>query len=177
MKDLTITKQIIFLLFTYTFSATSCAETTLISTSKGKYKDYYHIQMNLKNIPFTFSSDDKGKKYNTYDHKSIASNGGQFEILIPKEHFPIKAPKCSSNIIVRMPWTNSSFSNSDDLIKKKVNVFKRLIDNKGDLTITIELNPYITVLSKKPLNLELKNCNVFFRQSNGRYIDYLGPRK
>lgn len=167
----------LFICIAFTLSTTSCAATDSnlnISVSKGKYKDYYHIQLNLKDIPFSISKDNNGKNYSTYSEQDLIGNGGQFEILIPVDHFPIPAPNCRSNIIARMPWTNPSILNSKDLIKVKIDLLNRLKSNNGDLTVTLELNPYVKVLSKQPLELELKNCNAFYRQSKGRYIDYLG---
>lgn len=145
-----------------------------ISVSKGKYKDYYHIQLSLKDIPFKISSDNNGKDYSKHSKKDLIDNGGQFEILIPSNKFPISAPNCKSNIKVRMPWTNSSLPNSIDLIKDKIKVLDSLLTADSPPVITLELNPYINVFSKQPLKLELKNCNVFFRHAKGKYIDYLG---
>jgi len=177
MKNYKLIKQPLLFSILLATTSTLCAETSSspdISINKGKYKDYYHIQLNLKNIPFSFSKDNNNKNYSTYTEKDLFSNGGQFEILIPKEHFPISAPSCSSNIIARMPWTNPSIANSKDLVNKKVSLFKELSNKKGDLNIALELNPYVTVLSKQPLKLELKNCNVFYRHNKGEYINYLG---
>jgi len=45
---------------------------------------------------------------------------------------------------------------------------------RGSVDVVIELNPYVRVKSKNPLELELTNRNVFFRSAHGRYIDYVG---
>lgn len=169
----------LYLLFLAAFisSTTSCAMANSninISISKGKYKDYYHIQLDLKDVPFSMSKDNSNKSFSAYSKKDFIENGGQFEILIPVNHFPISAPNCKSNIIVRMPWTNASLPNSANLIKDKANVLDSLL-NIGSLpVITLELNPYVNISSKQPLKLELKNCNIFFRHSKGKYINYLG---
>jgi len=37
----------------------------------------------------------------------------------------------------------------------------------------LELNPYVKVLNKDPLQVELGYCNVFFRHRDGDYYDRL----
>jgi len=162
------------------FSSYSCANSNddlNISVSKGKYKDYYHIQLDIKNIPYTFSKDEKGNLYKDYTQEMLVNNGGQFEILIPVDQFPVPSPNCSKNIILRMPWTNPASSKSKTFLSEKYELFEDLKRKDGDLTVAIELNPYINVVSQNPLKLELKNCNVFFRHSKGKYIDYVGKIK
>jgi len=174
--------SIICLLFSTTLliSNISCANSNdglNISVSKGKYRDYYHIQLDLKNTPYTFSKDEKGNLYKDYTQEMLVENGGQFEILMPADQFPVPSPNCSNNIILRMPWTNPAPSKSKAFLSEKYQLFEDLKRKDGDLIVTIELNPYVNVISQNPLKLELQNCNVFFRHSKGKYINYVGKIK
>jgi len=56
--------------------------------------------------------------------------------------------------------------------KRKRALYNDLLASKS-IKVTLELNPYIKVLSKAPLQIELKQCNVFFRHRAGDYYDQL----
>jgi len=123
-----------------------------VSVSAGKYVDYYHIQYDL--IPNQY-----------FINAEYGFNeGGQFEVFVPKSYFPIDAPNCNENIIIRMPYSANE--------KRKRALYDALLSSK-DVTVTLELNPYIKVLSKAPLQVELEYCNVFFRHRAGDYYDKL----
>ena len=139
MKYLSI---IIFLLATFKLSAQE------VRVSSGKYADYYHIQYDL--IPNQYS-------LNT---EYSFNEGGQFEVFVPKTYFPIDAPNCRENIIIRMPYSDNE--------KRKRVLYDELLLSKA-VTVTLELNPYIKILRKEPLQIELENCNVFFRHRAGDY--------
>lgn len=145
-----------------------------IYTSHGKYEDYYHIK-------FTLTPDNtllELKGYNKYGPSQYKFSDGQFEIFIPKDKFPIPAPKCSGYIILRMSMTLGALANKEKYIAEKKLLFDRIKKMKeaksGNIDVVIELNPYIMVKSKEPLSIELTECNVFFRDAGGRYIDYVG---
>ncbi len=123
-----------------------------IKVNPGKYSDYYHIKYEL--------TPDKYKVNSEYGF----NKGGQFEVFVPKEHFPITAPNCNENIIIRMPYS--------DLENRKRALYNDLLSSKT-ITVTLELNPYIKVLNKDPLQIELEYCNVFFRHRAGDYYDQL----
>lgn len=93
------------------------------------------------------------------------NDGGQFEVLVPKEYFPVPAPNCRKNIIIRMPWSE----NEED----KQQLFNTLSSTEKPVQVILELNPYVVVLSKEPLQLQLTYCNVFFRHRNGNYYHQL----
>lgn len=118
----------------------------------GKYSDYYHMKYELTSGNYSVNSE--------YGF----SKGGQFEVFVPKERFPIAAPSCKKNIIIRMPHSGSE--------KRKRALYNELLLSKT-ITVTLELNPYVKVLKKDPLQVELKYCNVFFRQKAGDYFDQL----
>lgn len=124
-----------------------------LKTNKGKYSNYYHIKYTLKPNMYQINTE--------YGFTS----GGQFEVYIPKKYFPISAPNCKKNIILRMPGIYSSSN-------KKETLYKELLNNQ-EKTVVIELNPYLKVKQKEPLILELKYCNVFFRHKNDDYYDKL----
>ncbi|MFK3862270.1 hypothetical protein [Pseudoalteromonas rhizosphaerae] len=81
-----------------------------------------------------------------------------------EEYFPITAPMCKKNIIIRMPYSKSE--------KRKRALYNALLLSKT-MTVILELNPYVKVLQKEPLQVELENCNVFFRHKAGDYFDQL----
>ncbi|GAB4491836.1 MAG: hypothetical protein Tsb0010_00370 [Parvularculaceae bacterium] len=101
------------------------------------------------------------------------TEGGQFEILIPVSEFPVPAPNCEGYIIVRMPWTDPDLANAERAIADKRSLYERIramrAIGEGVVTVTLELNPYVEVVSEEPLRLRLTQCNVFFRQQAGAY--------
>ncbi|MCC3860499.1 hypothetical protein [Pseudemcibacter aquimaris] len=124
-----------------------------ITVNSGKYADYFHMHYEL--VPGQYSINlDYG-----------FNQGGQFEVLVPKEYFPIPAPECNKNIIIRMP-----FSVNEN--RKKV-LYDNLLRATEKTTVTLELNPYVNVINEESLKLELQYCNVFFRHKNGDYHDSL----
>ena len=125
---------------------------TEIKVNPGKYSNYYHMKFELLSGQYELNAEYGFNK------------GGQFEVFVPKEHFPIAAPKCKENIIIRMPHSKSE--------SKKRALFDSLSASKS-VTVTLELNPYINVLKTSPLEIELQYCNVFFRHRAGDYFDQL----
>ena len=124
-----------------------------VTINPGKYSDYYHIPYSL----------DPGK-YQV--NKAYGFNdGGQFEVLVPKEYFPVPAPNCRKNIIVRMPWSEHE--------EKKKALYEELLSASKPVPVILELNPCVRVLQDQPLSLELTYCNVFFRHRNGDYFNHL----
>ncbi len=154
-----------------------------IHVSPGKYNDYYHLRFTLtpENCSLSVSPTERQHRYannNTYE----LSEGGQFEVFIRKQAFPIPAPHTDSDyLILRMPYTNPNLPEANRHIATKRALFNQIQAMKskgqGSVEVTIELNPYVTVLKHEPLTLELSGRNVFFRQALGQYIDYVGPLK
>lgn len=144
------------------------AENNEVVTSVLNGKNYYHLKFLLssKNIVSVAS----------YTDKQFLDNGGQFEVLVKKNAFPISSPNCKSNIILRMPWTNPKLSNSKLFISEKMAIYKAIknITNSEEhdtLDIAVELNPYVSLKSNR---FELTQCNIFFRHARGRYISRTG---
>jgi hypothetical protein len=148
---------------------------TSIYTLPGKYNDFYHVKYTLKKATICRELSDKRRLTSTF------LDGGQFEVLIPKEQFPVSAPNCKKHIILRMPWTNPALLNAPLFIEQKRHLFGQIEAlKKGDvdeIDVVIELNPYVRVKNQAPLELELERCNVFFRHAHGQYVDYVGPLK
>lgn len=121
---------------------------TEIKVNSGKYSNDYHMKFEQLS-----------------GHAEYGFNkGGQFEVIVSKEHFPITASRCKDNIIIRMPYSKSE--------AKKHALFDTLAASKT-VTVTLELNPYINVLKTSPLEIELQYCNVFFRHRSGDYFEQL----
>ncbi len=135
----------------------------------GKYSNYYHLKYRLEKDNFNMSM---GKRSSNFSNED-----GQFEIFLDKRKFPIKSPQCKSKLVLRMPSTLSSNKYSQQSILEKKKLYEK-IDRvfKGEdkeIDVIIELNPYIKLKSEDPLELELKNCNIFFRTKNNSYFDSL----
>lgn len=174
------------------------AQDNQIYTSETKGVVYYHIKYTLTPENTLLPNDPKvvaefGLKRNAenyrkeiLDEQSINfKEYGQFEIFIPVEKFPFTHHE-SGYMIVRMAQTlgdneystHSKDTKGYDYVVEKQALYNRIKEmkesGKGSVDVVIELNPYVKVKSKNPLELELINRNVFFRSAHGRYIDYAG---
>jgi len=151
-----------------------------IHVSRGRYGSYYHLLLTLRAADFelTVPADQRVPRYDTENRYAFSAEG-QFEIFVRKEAFGLPAPKCARYIIVRMPATDPSTRDATDKLKRKRALFdaiERLKRSGGSaLDVAIELNPYVHVVSRDPLRLQLTQCNVFFRQAAGSYVDHVGP--
>lgn len=134
----------------------------IVNTTGGK--PYYHLMYSLNSEKI--DSVDRLTKDEFYQ------NGGQFEVHINKDLFPIRSPNCKSNIILRMPWVKENSS-----LDEKYGLYKDIAalreDNDGKtVDVAIELNPYI---DSDDNGIYLTQCNVFFRSKNGKYIGNIHP--
>ena len=151
-----------------------------IYPSEGKYTRYYHLLLKLHPPDFelTVPADQRRPRYTTENRYEFSENG-QFEIFLRKEAFPVPAPKCERYIIIRMPGTDPSSADAARKLGQKRGLFDALKELKnsaaGARDVAIELNPYVQVVRRDPPQLELTECNVFFRQADGAYIDRAGP--
>ena len=146
-------------------------EESEIVTSAINGKEYYHLEYVLT-------------KENIVSIDPLTStqfkiNGGQFEVFLNKSMFPIDAPACKSNIILRMPWTSSELTSHELFIDEKYEVYKEIrnafeSNDAYPVHVVIELNPYVVLKGEQ---FKLTQCNIFFRQGNGRYISYTGSLK
>jgi len=141
-----------------------------IVINNGPYGPYYHLRLDLKAETVDFAESDR-----------TARSGGQFEIRLRREKFPVPAPRCRGSIILRMPWTSPLATEAKEKIAGKEELLKRILaleNNPNEvLPVVIELNPYVKVVSRRPLKVQLTQCNVFFRDAHGAYVDATGPVK
>ncbi len=141
-----------------------------IVVNEGRYSPYYHLRLELNAETIDFAESDR-----------TARSGGQFEIRLRREKFPVPAPRCRGSIILRMPWTSPLATEAKEKIATKEELLKRILaleNNPNEvLPVVIELNPYVKLVSRRPLKVQLTQCNVFFRDAHGAYVDATGPVK
>lgn len=140
----------------------ACAQNPHYSTYQHKGKEYFHV-------PYTLTAD------NIVDVEPISTeqliaDGGQFEILIKKEAFPVRAPNCQANIIARMPWTDQK-EKIDSRVTAYNGIKSVLKGEAASTDVVLELNPYV---DQDKDGAYLTQCNVFFRVHQGQYINHLG---
>ena len=178
---------ILFLIFGFflVFMESSYAESAnSIVVAAGKCNDYYHVKVTLtpENSELTVSFDERPQTTPYIDNKYEFSSWGQFEVFVDRNVFPVPAPHFTKKyLILRMPGTKPGSEKAKKYIEEKRRLFEEIknmkLSGKGQVEVIVELNPYINVLSKDPLRVELSGRNIFFRDAHGRYIDYLGPLK
>jgi len=153
-----------------------------IYTVPGRIGDCYHLPFTLtpKNCELSISTSERTPKYGGSNEYEFAE-GGQFEVFIKKENFPIPVSNHKGRyVILRMPYTFSGQTNALASLTDKRKLFDRIqkmkSENKGSVNIIVELlREYIIIKKKKPLTIELEYPNVWFRHAYGKYIDYVGP--
>jgi len=139
-----------------------------IFVTPGKYGPYYHVRLQLKAAAIDFTASDH-----------TISSGGQFEIRLRLEYFPVPAPNCRGPVILRMPWTAPDDAGAREKIAAKEALLKKILAleqfPQETLSVVVELNPYVEVVGRDPLRLRLTECNVFFRHAFGAYVDHTRP--
>jgi hypothetical protein len=152
-----------------------CVADGTIKTGPGPWKStlyYLCFQMNsstvLLNNPDTLNEFGDDGQF----------EAGAFSVIVLPSAFPVPAPNSCKGVIVSMPWTG--YSASPDA-KANVVAKKALYDQlsalksnpNGHVNVVLKLNPYVTVVQTNPLKLRLTECNVFFRDVNGKYVPSL----
>jgi hypothetical protein len=95
---------------------------------------YYHLLFTLNTGNLT--------KFEVLSGRQFKQNNGQFEVLLKEQSFPIAAPDCKSNIILRIPWVADQLGLAQKYLLYKTTM--ALTDNQRDtVTVAIELNPYV----------------------------------
>jgi hypothetical protein len=139
-----------------------------IVTNPGRYGPYYHLRLVLTGESVIFAESDRQVR-----------DGGQFEIRLRRNLFPVQAPACKGALILRMPWTSTATPDRAQKTQAKealLNRIRRLESTRGEtVPVVLELNPYVRVISRSPLRVELTGCNLFFRHASGGYVDRLEP--
>jgi len=149
---------------------TLATDASPIVISKGKYSDYYHIN-------YTLTPDNTRLSLGDAEPNTFENENGQFEVYLNKNQFPIVAPKCEHTLILRMPGTSPVGNQVQQSINEKKILFERIQSmintHSGVVEVIIELNPYVEKIRNNPLTLQLNQCNIFFRQTQNRYVDSL----
>lgn len=114
--------------------------------------------------------------------QDFSEHSGDFYVFIDKAAFPVRAPERCSRIVLRMPLTfNAAYKTALEGIASKRNIYEQIKKMQetgaGSVAAIVGLNPNFIVKSENPLRVELTGCDVFFRDDNGKYIDYLGERQ
>ena len=90
---------------------------------------------------------------------------GQFQVLIPKQLFPVAAPHCRKNVILRMPGTAPHAPNAKAALDAKWDLFQSIhavLDGRASgVKVFIDAGPYMTRDNYGRVVLEW--CNAFFR--------------
>jgi hypothetical protein len=120
-----------------------------ITINKGIYASYYHMAYQLDPETYTVNAGENFDK------------SGRFEVLVPKELFPVPAPYCPQDIMIRMPLSNNNIES------KKL--YDLLMKGNAKIDVVVELNPHFIGISTDPRELELLFCDVFFRHKLGDY--------
>lgn len=152
------------------FAKQSIGAVEVVVVTAGKL-DYYHLEYSLTRNNFV--------SFAEMSEQDFLIEGGQFEFEISRATFPIAAPACSGNLLIRMPRGEVDSSAGRQNAGKKHQLYQALLAMyKGELTaasavpVVLELNPYVERLSRG--RYELTACNLFFRHLDGRYIPYTG---
>jgi len=139
-------------------------ETPAIVVNSGRYAPYYHMRFDMTAAAIDFSRADRS-----------VGPGGQFTIRVRAARFPVPAPSCRGDLVLRMPWTAPGVPEAERKVAAKAALLDRLLalehTPEGRVPVVLELNPYVRVMSQSPLTLQLTQCNVFFRQVAGGYVD------
>ena len=146
-----------------------------VNTTNGK--KYYHLEVSLHKDDFrlTWPEEwfDPQWPESTSGTCEIYEPTGGFIIFIRKSTFPVPAPNCNSDWL-KVVMNGRSDDASDAQTKKTL--WKRLLAVKAgelsEVSAIIELNPYVSVLNKDPLIVELDYCNLNFRTAWGAYVDH-----
>tara|TARA_R110000868_G_scaffold17428_2_gene76574 strand:+ start:831 stop:1337 length:507 start_codon:yes stop_codon:yes gene_type:complete len=146
----------------------SCSNAAITETSApytvnvgGNGTAYYHLLYDLS--PKNLLSVER------VSQQQFVANGGQFELIIKQTDFPIPAPQCKSDIILRMPWVAPQHD-----VSEKYQLYLAIVNladtQQGRVPVAIELNPYVEINKD---GIQLQHCNVFFRHSRNHYIPHI----
>jgi hypothetical protein len=108
-------------------------------------------------------------------------DGGQFEIYVRPAVIPVPSPGCAEAVIVRMPWSPPDAPWAAAAVEAKRALWKRIDAlvqrGTGEVTVAIQLDPYVEVATDDPATISLTRCTVFFRHAGEAYayVDHVGP--
>lgn len=108
--------------------------------------------------------------------------GGQFDVYIKREFFPIQIPEscCDSHLVLTMPYTNPRAPRGNENVGVQRRVFEQIRQlkqtGKGSVPVVIDLTYYADVQSREPLKLMLNERQIYFRH-RGAYLPHTRPLK
>ena len=104
--------------------------------------------------------------------------GGQFDVLIKREHFPLQVPEscCNHYLILTMPYTNPRLDGGAGKIAAKRSLFDQIerlrAAKEGKVRVLIDVTWYAKVESASPLVVSLKDRQIYFRHFDGAYVPH-----
>jgi hypothetical protein len=91
---------------------------------------------------------------------------GQFEVRVPKGRFPIRAPRCRRNVILRMPAASPRKAEWRERIESRWRLFQSILEVKAgkvaQLEVELAAGPYQT--RDEQGEVVLQYCNAFFKE-------------
>jgi hypothetical protein len=161
---------VIFTLIGITVTGVCKAESSNVITSTTNNRDYHHLKYTL--------SKENIISVDLLTKEQFVLRRGQFEVLLKKAEFPIDAPYCKSDLILRMPGTDPDYVDSKMFVEEKFDIYNAIrniqqSEKNSSKDIYVELNPYVKI---KNGEFQLTQCNIFFRQAYGRYIPQTGEK-
>jgi hypothetical protein len=95
--------------------------------------------------------------------EAFDSNWGQFEVRIPKKRFPIPAPNCRKNVILRMPGVPEKAQERDKQLEYRWRQFQSLhalsAGKVDHIEVRIASHPYMN--TDKRGRSTLRYCNAY----------------
>ncbi len=93
-------------------------------------------------------------------------DGGQFQVRVPKERFPISAPNCRKHVIVRMPAVLPGAAKWRERVASRWELFQSVLAVKAGqvsrLEVQLKAGPYQRRDAQG--NPVLEYCNAFFEE-------------
>jgi hypothetical protein len=90
---------------------------------------------------------------------------GQFEVLVPKQSFPIPAPNCRKNVILRMPGVTPNAPSREQQLAARWDVFQAVHalreGKRSQVEFELASGPYLK--TDKQGRLRLQYCNAYIR--------------
>jgi hypothetical protein len=96
--------------------------------------------------------------------QALADQWGQFELRVKKPAFPIAAPNCKSDIILRVPATAPNSKHGQEKLAARWKLFQEVVKlqsepNAEPVSIPLSLRYYVNRSSKGELALQY--CNAY----------------
>lgn len=97
------------------------------------------------------------------DEKAFADRWGQFELQLVRRAFPLKAPNCRRNVVLRMPGVTPDAAHHADKLKQRWDFYQQVLQlRQGQLeevALPLDTRHYVKTLPGG--EVVLKYCNAF----------------